>query len=215
MCLMLTAVLTIHAQTIRENDAFWDGYTQWQVAEIYGGKTVRMVNTEGETISLQAIDDRKGWYTLVPSCQADEPVSPYTQFGWKVQYVRQEGMYYLAIRRPNGDTMWSMVLTPDRLEDLQAQQREMAARTDYISSVMLLNRNYLAGIKSKRELRLMRNEILARHGYVFQSKELQSLFSAKSWYRPAKSNKSIRLSVIEQHNLELIKSEEASRNGEL
>lgn len=62
----------------------------------------------------------------------------------------------------------------------------------------------------KSLLRLMRNAILARHGYVFQSKDLKEYFSAQSWYRPAANNADIQLSFIEQLNVDLIKAAEKS-----
>ena len=66
----------------------------------------------------------------------------------------------------------------------------------------------------KSELRLMRNSILARHGYVFQSKDLQKYFGNKPWYRPAASNDDIQLSLLEQLNIELIKYREATMDIE-
>lgn len=60
----------------------------------------------------------------------------------------------------------------------------------------------------KSLLRLMRNAILARHGYVFQSKDLKEYFSSQSWYRPAANNADIQLSFIEQLNVDLIKAAE-------
>ena len=62
----------------------------------------------------------------------------------------------------------------------------------------------------KPTLRLMRNSILARRGYVFQSKDLKEYFSKESWYRPADSNDDILLSLLEQLNIELIKYREAT-----
>ena len=35
-----------------------------------------------------------------------------------------------------------------------------------------------------QELTYARNEIYARHGYIFQSKELAEYFSRKDWYHP-------------------------------
>ncbi|NMA65245.1 MAG: YARHG domain-containing protein [Clostridiaceae bacterium] len=61
---------------------------------------------------------------------------------------------------------------------------------------------------SEFQLRLLRNEIYARHGYVFQSKELNDYFSKKSWYKPDPSIREIKLSEIEQANIDLIKSYE-------
>ena len=57
----------------------------------------------------------------------------------------------------------------------------------------------------------MRNRILANHGYRFQSKDLQEHFDQYAWYKPVSDNSTIKLDIIEQVNLELIKSEEAER----
>ena len=62
----------------------------------------------------------------------------------------------------------------------------------------------------KATLRLMRNFILARRGYVFQSKDLKEYFSKEPWYKPADSNDDVRLSLLEQLNIELIKYREAT-----
>lgn len=37
---------------------------------------------------------------------------------------------------------------------------------------------------SKWDLKIMRNEIFARHGYIFQTDEMRNYFSGKSWYYP-------------------------------
>lgn len=60
----------------------------------------------------------------------------------------------------------------------------------------------------KSTLRLMRNAIMARNGYRFQSQDLQEYFGKEPWYKPAASNDNIKLSFIEQLNVELIKAEE-------
>ena len=64
---------------------------------------------------------------------------------------------------------------------------------------------------SKRELRIMRNEIFARYGYLFRSPELLNYFSNKEWYRPNKEvNDQIELylSEIELKNIVTIKNAE-------
>ena len=55
----------------------------------------------------------------------------------------------------------------------------------------------------------MRNEILAVHGYRFQSEDLQHYFSTKEWYQPAESNSTVKPYLLDQLNIELIKAEEA------
>lgn len=59
----------------------------------------------------------------------------------------------------------------------------------------------------------MRNAILARHGYTFKSKDLRDYFSKKPWYKPGTDNAAIKLNIIEQTNLSLIKSEETIEAG--
>ncbi|WP_024739991.1 YARHG domain-containing protein [Tenacibaculum maritimum] len=39
-------------------------------------------------------------------------------------------------------------------------------------------------VKTKEELRLIRNEIFARKGYVFKSEDLNTYYKTKSWYKP-------------------------------
>lgn len=56
------------------------------------------------------------------------------------------------------------------------------------------------------ELRIMRNEIYARHGYIFADKALHQYFSAQPWYRP--STKDINLNSVEQYNINFIKQYE-------
>ena len=60
----------------------------------------------------------------------------------------------------------------------------------------------------KSLLRVMRNAILASHGYVFRSKDLKSYFEAQPWYHPAANNANIQLSLLEQLNIALIQAAE-------
>ncbi len=84
---------------------------------------------------------------------------------------------------------------------------------DYVCATLLHGSelNYF----DKPTLRLMRNFILARRGYVFQSKDLNEYFSKQPWYQPADSNDEIRLFLIEQLNIELIKYREATFDNEV
>lgn len=50
---------------------------------------------------------------------------------------------------------------------------------------------------SKTELRLMRNEIFARHGYIFKSADLRNHFSKQPWYNARYSNVDAMLTPIE------------------
>lgn len=58
--------------------------------------------------------------------------------------------------------------------------------------------------KSCYELKIMRNEIFARHGYIFKTPDMVAHFSSQSWYRPSSSNVSGQLSGVERSNTQLI-----------
>lgn len=51
---------------------------------------------------------------------------------------------------------------------------------------------------------LARNEIYARHGYVFQTQEIQNYFAAKEWYSPNPSYDGSGLSDVEKANVDAI-----------
>jgi len=61
---------------------------------------------------------------------------------------------------------------------------------------------------SKEDLKIMRNEIFARHGYIFQTQAMKTYFQNQSWYSPQRSDVTAILSNIEIKNVNLIKSYE-------
>lgn len=63
--------------------------------------------------------------------------------------------------------------------------------------------------KSKWELGVMRNEIYARHGYIFRKNiSIRNHFLRQSWYYPQYYNVDHLLSDIEKYNIAFIKSYE-------
>lgn len=79
----------------------------------------------------------------------------------------------------------------------------------YANDILLIDRQFRQ--LDKPTLRIMRNAILARHGYKFQSKDLQEYFAAEPWYKPIDDNSKIKLTLTETLNLELIKAAEAEK----
>ena len=74
-----------------------------------------------------------------------------------------------------------------------------------IACKRLLRKCDIIGL-SKKELRIMRNWIYARHGYSFRSQDLINYFSKFEWYHPKYSEVPYNsLTDIEQRNIELIK----------
>jgi len=199
------------AQTITNGSKWWDGSVLYTAKVAASGEvTMNGVDAHegGFRFMLSKDPVKQGRYTLTTD-NPDAYMPVRGQLGWRVDYIRQEGMNFLAVRKPNNDVVWTLVLTPDNLENCCGQERwaEQQPVNDIITG-MLLNTTYLARF-SKPDLRLMRNEILARHGWKFQSKDLQDYFGRQAWYKPVADNNTIKLSIIEQTNIQLIKSEEA------
>jgi hypothetical protein len=62
----------------------------------------------------------------------------------------------------------------------------------------------------KEELRLLRNTIYAKHGYKFNSPDLQQHFSQFSWYNGTKTNVEDILTENDKENIRLIQKIEAN-----
>ena len=65
------------------------------------------------------------------------------------------------------------------------------------------------------ELELMRNEIYARHGWIFRRPDLRNYFESQPWYRPRSNNAyysnqqvEAELRPIERRNIQIITSRE-------
>lgn len=83
---------------------------------------------------------------------------------------------------------------------------------DYIiadSDVRYLSRNELSKY-TKEQLGYIRNEIFARHGYIFKKKQYSDYFGNKSWYVPDPNctGTEADLNSIEKANVELIQDME-------
>lgn len=87
-------------------------------------------------------------------------------------------------------------------------QSSLMDREYGIISLIKLDKNYFKKY-NKSQLRIIRNEIYAYHGYYFNSQDLFSYFSQKKWYKPYEKNVdliSTKLSEIEIYNIELIQN---------
>lgn len=210
--IMLCAVMVAQAQTICVGNKFWDGESLYTVKEIRMGKYFYMTTRHDDELTLEKVAGKKGEYKIIPSRQAEE--CPFgAEYGWRVQHIRHEDKNFLVVRKPGGDAMWIMAMTnfsEARCEEMQ-QMMDSEEPWNAVNGI-LLNRAYLRdNVASRKELRLLRNKILAYHGYSFKSKDLQEYFGKIAWYKPGNDNNAIKLDVIEMTNLQLIKSEEAER----
>ena len=122
--------------------------------------------------------------------------------------------------------MWEAVQTLDGLTLYEVEQDEygMFKRKDQQKTLswvnteprfgyanrILLNDKMFRKMK-KSSLRIMRNSILAKHSYMFSSRDLADYFASQPWFSPRPSNDDVidELSLVERLNIELIKYEEA------
>jgi hypothetical protein len=74
-------------------------------------------------------------------------------------------------------------------------------------STRLLSHDDVAG-KSSWELKIMKNEIYARHGYIFKTPELKSYFESQHWYKPMYDDVTDLISNVERENAAFIKGYE-------
>ena len=57
---------------------------------------------------------------------------------------------------------------------------------------------------SKDDLKIMRNEIFARHGFIFQTNDMKTYFQNQNWYTPRHNDVNSMLTDIEKRNIQLI-----------
>ena len=103
---------------------------------------------------------------------------------------------------------------PDPVVIVQENPQPVYYSSDFIfqqSSTEYLSQSQVSRL-SDYQLGIARNEIYARHGYIFKLDRFKSYFESQSWYIPRYSDaSSISLNEIETYNVALIKAEEDSR----
>lgn len=112
----------------------------------------------------------------------------------------REGLLFTEVRMEDGAAWFERTVSCYALEWAGGQSR--FAFTRDILLIGVLHRC------DKQLLRVMRNAILAAHGYVFRSKDLKTYFEAQPWYHPAANKAGIKLSLLEHLNIALIQAAE-------
>ncbi|MEW6426934.1 MAG: TolC family protein [Thermodesulfobacteriota bacterium] len=73
------------------------------------------------------------------------------------------------------------------------------------ASLRPLGEEDLAGMTGS-ELRILRNEIFARHGYIFSNPEVAEYFNGQPWYSPRSRDVYAQLRPVERDNLAFVKA---------
>lgn len=86
---------------------------------------------------------------------------------------------------------------------------------DYIfpySDSIKLNKGQINSL-SKEELAFARNEIYARHGYVFKKEKFKTYFENKPWYKANTKFSDAEFNDVELYNIQLIKKYEETKEA--
>ena len=159
----LCALVKVSAQAVTEGTQWFDGKVLYTAHVLDNGELyfhgAANVNAIYE-FSLRRLNHAPGEYMLVPTNMIDDaPLR--AQFGWRVQYIRKQGMYFLAVRNRQDRIVWTLVLTPDNLENCLGQQRFAEEQpVDDMLDGYLMNTKFLARF-SKDELKQMHAKLKA------------------------------------------------------
>lgn len=131
---------------------------------------------------------------------------------WKSIINKEEARNYEVVKVKNSITDEETLATEAPTQ--ATEETTENSSEDYIlpnSSEEALTEADLQGLTSE-ELRIARNEIMARHGRIFNDSKLAAYFESKDWYQgtvdPETFDKGGYLSDTEIKNVELIKSKE-------
>ena len=140
--------------------------------------------------------------------QVEPGVMVHQQFGDPI--IDNIGNVYIAKRAINDFTIlkWTWQDDPNTTSGPDAKIKQAACdNTSFMKTDMRLTAADLAG-KSKEYLRLMRNEIYARHGKTFQSADLQKYFSGKCWYKADPGYSDAMLTPVDREKIRIVQEAE-------
>lgn len=117
--------------------------------------------------------------------------------------------------------LYALVLTMKGMDIFEAQPDENGSFYKHIRQVASLTADdstprfadtsvhpcdsYAISLLKSDMLRLVRNEIYARHGWVFKDAKLNTYFRSQSWYEPLDDNSKVKLNEMELLNVSLLK----------
>lgn len=177
----LCAFLKVGAQAVTEGTQWFDGKVLYTAHVLDNGELFfnALENTDGVyDFSLRRLNHAPGEYMLIPTNMIDDaPLR--AQFGWRVQYIRKQGMYFLAVRNRQDRIVWTLVLTPDNLENCLGQQRFAEEQpVDDMLDGYLMNTKFLARF-SKEELKRMHAKLKAMPSHTVISQTNMQLIESE------------------------------------
>lgn len=128
-----------------------------------------------------------------------------------IQLEMQKDVLYATVTAISDewDDRWTMAMEEELCTRTAPYFEEDVADfgEDYLLDSLYIDENLLSEV-TREDIMWARNEIYARHGYIFQNKEIQSAFENTDWYVPNPNYSDDLLNDVEQTNLNTIISYE-------
>ena len=177
----LCALVKVSAQTVTEGTQWFDGKVLYTAHVMDNGELYFHGEANVNAIyefALRRLNHAPGEYMLIPINMIDDaPLR--AQFGWRVQYIRKQGMYFLAVRNRQDRIVWTLVLTPDNLENCLGQQRFAEEQpVDDMLDGYLMNTKFLARF-GKEELKQMHAKLKALPSHTVISETNMQLIESE------------------------------------
>jgi len=144
----------------------------------------------------------------------DVPINVITIKGKSFYYELTENGLDIFIAKKDKYNDWTKLEKIKTLEKVEwynlTSDDKLKGKYQFASTQLLIDdilSNY-----TPYQLRLIRNEIFARHGYIFKTDEMSEYFKTQSWYKPAGGNINEKITKIERLNILLIKRYEEKKN---
>ncbi len=121
-----------------------------------------------------------------------------------------DGVELVLLARALGENAWNYEIQVDH----SATDMEVSPFDDPRILDSLVRVDQLRDL-SRRDLRILRNMVYARHGRAFKSELLQLHFERQSWYKVDPAYSDAKLSEVDKRNVQIIRSVEDSLGGPL
>ena len=210
-----------------------DGNRVTDILERYDGNLHKRLEDDIRTQYCGIYCDNYGQEMIItPEKMMLSDICEYSQYEIMEEYETPSNVFHLTHGNPawpeyiriqlneSGITLYQV--TRNEYDDYENQVELRSAQLlwndceDVVSRWPFTAKQVLTtGILSpypKKLLRLMRNEIMARHGYCFKSEDLAEYFDREPWYAPMNPDNKVVLNPIEALNVELIKGLETQDN---
>lgn len=191
---------------------FYTGVEEYSLLKLLDGKGI----FKNKEYLIMRNADHDGSYALAESINYQFINDSIIELIDRKEMVKDTSMYDSKTNWINGDkSFWDLetitfynyryikINSDNTISNLKPNNDISADRKYKQVSERILSKKELVKF-SQKQLRLMRNEIFADYGYIFNSKDLNEYFTSKLWYHPKYETVSFKLSYIEKVNIKTI-----------